>query len=829
MIAPCQAARISLAALLLVITAYVMKTPFGRAPALGVFLEPAHGVWALAREERLRSSTIAGLTAPVRVVYDRRGVPHIFAQDLMDAYRALGYVTARDRLFQLFVQDLVARGKLTEIAGAAALDADREMRRLGLTRAADRTLAALDTSGESWRTLRSYADGINAYVDQFPAARLPLEFRLLGVRPRHWDAASSIHLFGRIGWTLAYIAPEVNRARAAALVGNAAAASLFPVNDPIQEPIRPNGLARPRFDFVKLAPPGTADTGARLIAGMLDSIMPLHLANADRNLDDESPWLASNNWAVSPRRSANGHALLAGDPHLELTLPPIWYEAHLVVPGKLDVYGVTIPGLPGIILGFNRDVAWTFTNTGADVVDLYRERVDDIGAPSHYLLDGVWKPVERRIETYRGRHGEVIATDTVYYTHRGPMRRAGRSWLSMRWTVLEPSDQTLCFGRAAQSRSVADLQAAIAQCYFAPAQNMLVADRSGSIAIRSTGHFPVRPGDGSGLTIRDGTTSASDWLGYLPPNDYPQAHNPSQGYLASANQQPVDPRTTSRYFGGSYDPWRALRINRLLRADSAVTIDDMRRFETDPGSERVNYFLPFFLAAARRQSGVRADTAKVHRAAKLLAQWDGRYTEANNRAVLFEAAMRELVDRTWDELLVHDRRIATPSLSVLAELLTDSASSWWDDRRTAEVEKRDDILRLSLAAALDETRRRYGEPDAGGWTWSRIRHQNLMHLLRIPALSRRDIAVQGGPETLNPSAGSGSHGASWRMVVDLGPELRAWGTYPGGQSGDPTSPRYDDHVALWTAGELEPLIVPHTESELGVSRGRQALTLRPRR
>jgi penicillin amidase len=542
-------------------------------------------------------------------------------------------------------------------------------------------------------------------------------------------------------------------------------------------------------------------------------------------MDPSSDALGSNNWAVGSKRTRDGHTLLAGDPHLDLSLPSIWYEAHMVVPGRLDVYGVTIPGAPGIVIGFNRDIAWTFTNTEADVLDYYEETVDDSLHPRRYLLNGEWRPLELRPEIYRGRHGEVLATDTTRYTHRGPLRRMHGHWLSFRWTVLEGAPNSENFARAVEAHSVAEFQAAMARL-DSPAQNMLVADRSGSIAIRSTGKFPIRPGDGRGDLIRSGTTTASDWTGQWPLDQYPGAKDPAQGYLASDNQQPIDPRVNPRYLGADwYLPWRALRINELLRADSAVTPDDMRRFQTDPGSPRADWMVPAFLAAAH---SVRGDDT-LARAAALLAQWDRRYAMDNRRAVLFEAAMEELPGRLWDEL--DDQRVGrptvTPNIGAVLELLQDPSNPWWDDRRTTgRVEHRDDILAASLRAGLVRLLRELGGPDGDAWLWSHNRHANIYHLLRIPAFSALNIPIQGGPSTLNPSSGDGVHGASWRMVVELGPEVRAWGTYPGGQSGNPASPRYLDRLPRWEAGELDSLRFPHTAEELS-GRTTATLTLLP--
>ncbi|MDH4132132.1 MAG: penicillin acylase family protein, partial [Gemmatimonadota bacterium] len=724
----------------------------GSLPRLGPFLDPAHGAWSAARQTRSDDdgARIPGLSAPVAIRFDDRRVPHIVAANELDAVRALGYAVARDRLFQLELQWRAGAGRLTELVGSAALGMDRDTRRLGLPMAAASRLASLaDTSGER-RLLDAFAGGANAWIDALDSRAIPFEYHLLGRQPARWEPVNSLHLLGRMGWTLALSNLERVREAAAQLVGPEAADALYPRNSPIQEPLKPNGLQAPRFDPVRFPPPRRSSSGARAAGGSL-------LARPDGAAHDA---LGSNNWAVAPRRTAGGHALLAGDPHLELTLPSIWYEAHLVVPDSLDVYGVTIPGAPAIIIGFNRDLAWTFTNTESDVLDRYLEVVDAAAAPSRYRLDGEWRDLRVVVERYRDPGGVTIATDTIRFTHRGPMLRdpAGR-WTSIRWTVLEGNDGLMALSRGARARTAEEWQRQLLG-FRAPPQNMLVADRQGTIAIRSTGRFPIRPA-GRGDLLQRGDTTASDWLGDWSAAELPQAVNPAQGYLASANQQPLDPRHDGRYLGANwYSPWRAMRINALLRGDSSITPDDMRRFQTDPGSASADLFVPAFLAAANRGAG----DSGAHRAAQLLAEWDRRYTGENTRAVLFEAALGELAELLWDELRPADPALPRPPYpagAIIAALLVDSTSIWWDRAETTDrVEQRDDILAAALVAGLDEVTRKYGEPDRGGWRWDRIRHARINHLLYLGSLSALEVPVQGGQSTLNPSSGDGSFGPS---------------------------------------------------------------------
>jgi penicillin amidase len=789
-------------------------------------LDPANGVWAATRTAELPADAvgaIAGLSGETRVVYDDRAVPHIFASSVADAYRALGFVVARDRLFQLELSARAGGGSLTELVGARALEVDRDTRASGMPASAQERLHRLDSTGSSFKLASAYVDGVNAFISTLAPRDYPIEYKLLGRVPKRMEMVDIFHLLNRMGATLASSSDELTHLEASARVGRAAADALFPAHAPIVEPIQPNGSSSARFDGVPIPAPGAPDEEAVAMLQATPARSLSHLmAFAPQRGDDA---VGSNNWAVGRARSASHQALLAGDPHLELTLPSIWYEAHLIVPDTLDVYGVTIPGAPGIIIGFTKAVAWTFTNTGADVMDYYVEKVDIPEAPTRYQVDGEWRSLTMRAESYVDPAGHLLKTDTLRFTHRGPMRRVEGKWISTRWTVLESMRVLEGFDAAARAATSDAMLDAMAALYDSPAQNMLAADTAGTIGIRSTGRYPLRPATGRGDVLRDGSQSASDWTGNWPVKDCPQAIRPAQGFLVSANQEPIDPRVQPRYLGANWErPWRAMNINRLLRADSAVTPDAMRRMQSDPGSARADLFIPAFLDAARA-STVDAGATK---AAALLNEWDRRYTRENRRAVLFEEMMRQLSLRLWDELRTDTTDNPIPTDMMTALLLRDSASTWWDDRATSTSERRDALLRAVMSSALDSVIARRGPPSDDRWRWDRVRFANIHHLLRISPFSRLEIPVQGGSATIWPSTGDGRHGPSWRMVVEMSTPRRAWATYPGGQSGNPLSTRYDDRLAAWREGRLDSLRVPASVDALPVSQRRALLLLTPK-
>ena len=833
----------TVAALALAGALYVGIVPVGAVPALGPLLDPAHGIWAAARSAELpreQQVTLEGLGGQVDVRYDDRGVPHIFADQELDAYRALGWVHARDRLFQMELTQRATAGTLAELVGARALPLDRISRQRGLAAAADAKWAAMPADAPARVMITAYMEGVNDWVRGAHAEDLPVEYKLLGAKPRLFEPRDTYYLLMQMALTLSFQDEELRRGAIEAMIGPEAADALFPVNAPIQEPIQPvPGRIAPRYAGSAFPAPRLA-TGkavaeasryldaARQVAGVIPDEPRAGdpLTGVRPELTRGEAVVGSNNWAVAPQRSASGHALLSGDPHLGLTLPSIWYEVHIVA-GGLDLYGVSLPLSPIVPIGFNRDVAWTATNTGADVMDFYAETVDDSVAPTRYRLDGEWRPLTLRVEEYRDRAGRVIATDTLRRTHRGPLMNTSLGWISMRWTSLELSDEASAFRRAIRATSASEWYREM-ESYRAPAQNFLVADRGGHIAIRSTGRYPIRPGDGRGDRIFDGSRSGSDWTGDWVVANYPQTFDPAQGYITSNNQQPIDPAVRPDYLGWDWPtPWRAMRINQILRADAAMTPDKMRLAQTDPRSVLTDPVRNALRAAVTAAGAAATDADRE--AMKLLDDWDERYDVEGKGSVLFDAVLADLTPRTWDELTVpgENRRVGTPNTMILVRLLDQPASVWWDDLATKDVrEDRDAILLASLRAAWTRTRTRLGN-DPSAWRWGNQRFANVLHLLALPGFGRESLSVQSGPGTLSPSDGRGTHGASWRFVVELGPELTAWGTYPGGQSGNPVSTRYADRLPLWQKGELAPLHLPRTASDLSGKSLMSTLTFTP--
>lgn len=787
----------------------VSYLPFGPLPAVAPLFDPVTGIWSAAHQAVPPAAdrvTIPALSGPVEGAIDQRGVPHLFAATDLDAWRALGWLHARDRLFEMELLSHATEGTLTEWVGAPGLRLDREMRELGLGHLADSLYDALPDSSSVRRALVAYADGVNARIASLGARDLPFEYHLLGLRPRPWRPAYTYYLAERMNYTLGWQDTDLRREAMATLVGDPAAAALLPANVPIQQPIVPAPGDLSRLLPFELPAPRVGRRKGRVRTGVIAQGPPGDLA------------VGSNSWVLAPSRTADGHPLLAGDPHLDLSLPSLWYEAHLVSRDGLDIYGATLPGAPMVLIGVTRGAAWSFTNSEADFVDRYRERVDDVNHPTRHLVDGAWRPVSSRIEAYHDRRGRVIATDTLYRTERGPLDAYAGEWRSTRWTALEAADPIGPFLRLQRTQSVAAFLVAMTALQ-APGQNGVVADTAGHIAEFSAGRFPRRPNNDGGV-IFDGSSGRSDWTGDLAP--LPQVVDPPLGFLFSANEQIIDPRVDWAYRGNGWaPPWRAMRIARLAGATRAATVDSVRRWQTDPISPRAEWWLPTLLGAAGSDSSLVAPRT-------LLAGWRDGYRPTSRGAPLFEATMREAASLTWDELAVDDVIVSWPSAAVFASLRDHPTDIWWDRRSTPEREGRDDILRLALHHAWDRLRERGGlGPDTTRWRWDRYRTANIEHIAFLPGLGSGPLSVTGGDGTLSPLVDRGSHGASWRMVVELGPHPVAWTTYPGGQSGDPASPRYDDRLGEWGRGALDSARIPRTPQDLGPADRAEAIRFVP--
>ncbi|MDZ7309318.1 MAG: penicillin acylase family protein, partial [candidate division KSB1 bacterium] len=436
-------------------------------PPLGKFLNPFAGFWQnhTGLDELPARLLLPGLQDTVHILWDDRRVPHIFAGNDHDLYFAQGYLTARDRLWQMEFQTHIAAGRLAEIVGASALEHDRFRRRVGMVYAAEHAVAAMRADSATWQAAEAYARGVNAWISNLPLRHLPLEYKILDYRPEPWTVMKSALLLKLMAWRLTSRNEEVVKSRTIALLGDSLTRVLHPDYPPFMEPIVPAGTS---WSFVPVAVP-----------------TPAHKFNyvppADASLSPAMPGQGSNNWAVAGSRTASGYPILCNDPHLTLNLPAIWYEVQLVSP-SVNVYGVSLPGAPAVIIGFNQHAAWGVTNAESDVMDWYHIVFQD-STRQDYLHDGAWRPTTWRVEEIRIRGGAVVRY-SMPFTHHGPVvyRDSEKPFAgnlprgaALRWVAHDSSNELATFLQLNRSRNYSDFLAAL-EHYACPAQNFVFAD-----------------------------------------------------------------------------------------------------------------------------------------------------------------------------------------------------------------------------------------------------------------------------------------------------------------------------------------------------------------
>ncbi len=769
---------------------WALDRPLGPLPPLGRLLEPHVGLWANAETDRPFGDTpgeghpldLPGLRARVTVQFDDRMVPHVFAENAYDLYYTQGYLHARFRLFQMDLLTRFAAGTLSEILGSATIGADRRARQYGFPYAAERMLAQVMADSITAEAVSAYTAGANAWIEPLTYADYPIEYKLLDARPSPWAPIRCALLSRYMAWDLTSDASDRQMSLALEQIGPEAVAELFPNYPEVMDPIIPPGT---KWDFKPVPIPSAPEVNG----------VPLPKPT-DPNTGRKG--IGSNNWAVAPAKTAAGNPILANDPHLKLNLPSIWFEQQLTIPGQLQVYGVVVPGAPGIGIGFNERIAWGFTNVGADFMDFYRLTLVDSNATA-YRYGSEVRPITERIETIRVKGGADVA-DTVRWTHYGPMPyyrpRGDRPPLAVRWLGYEPTNELRIFHTLMTARGYDDYVRAMETPFSFP-QNMAFISRDKDIALWISGRHILR-WPGQGKFVSDGADPRYEWQGWIPSEQNPHVKNPPRGFISSANQQSAD-KTYPYYLDWDQAGYeRGHRINRRLEAMSAITVDSMRRLQGDNYNTHAASVLPTLLQQLDAASLPPGDK----QAYEDLSRWN-HYAEAGSAPQsVFYLWWRMLNEKIWSDDLREGAQWPDWDRTVL--LITQQPSARWFDRRdTKEVETLQQLTRQAYAQAVDSLGRAHG-PYGPKWAWGEVKNQRLEHLLPPLKAFGVPIPIGGGSRIVN--AASNPEGPSWRMVVEMTPTgPQGYGIYPGGQSGNPGSPHYDDFVPTWVNVELKPL------------------------
>jgi penicillin amidase len=776
---------------------------------------------------------VAGLSGTVEVVRDREAVPHIFAGSAEDLYVALGFVHAQDRLWQMELQRRTGQGRLSEVFGERTFGTDVFIRTLDLYGHSERSVAALPEAAR--KALEAYARGVNAFIERrtgWVEPRLPPEFLLLRYRPEPWRPADSIVTIKLMALQLSTnLRHEFMRLTLAAQgLSSAEIEDLMP--------LEPSDAPPPLPEIAALYPlQSGAGTHKRADAAVL--------------VDDLLGSGASNNWVVSGSRTVSGKPLLANDPHLRLGAPSVWYLAHLALRqaggDTANAVGASLPGAPLIVLGRGDSVAWGFTNTGADVQDVFIEKVNPDNPREYKTPDG-WRPFEteamaigvkgvgvRTVQRRRTRHGPVLPG---FYRNLEGLLGAGHV-AALQWTALSDDDTTIAAGLFDPGlRGVGDYFERM-RLFVVPMQSMVVADVSGKIGMIAPGRVPVRsPANKvAGRAPVPGWDATYDWTGRLGFADLPRVDDADVGAIGTANARIVDPDYPHHLTYDWDPPFRQRRVKEVIFDRAKHDMASMRAAQADVLSPAIARLQPLMIAAA--QAGGAVDKAVLDR----LTTWDATMRADRAEPLIFVAWVREAMRSIYqDDLGPAFGSYFAFRATALLRLLEGRAKGrdWCDDRITPERESCGAVLAAALARALRELERRYGA-DRSRWRWGEAHYAHGEHrpfgaVAWLAGFFNVDVPSPGGDYTLNrgkmdfgeepPFANR--HAASFRAIYDLADLDRSLYMHTTGQSGNPLSQFYRSFAERWARGEYI-TIATQRETIARAALGTWTLTPQPAR
>ena len=756
-------------------------------------------VWLLPRLndfERGGRQPLPGLKGEVKVVRDENGTAYIRAADDEDLVRAQGFVTAQDRLFSMQLTRLFATGRISELVGEKGRKSDTLMRTLGFLRQAKRHEKILDD--RTRRLFQNYIDGVNAFIAD--GKDLPLEFRLAGIDPEPWTVADSLSILYYMGWnSAANLETEIVAQMLVEKVGAARAREIFPIN---VNPDDPRPAAAPKAALEPGRRFALAADGA-LLALLRETEGPLRVG--------------SNNWVTAGAPSAGGKPILANDPHLDARiLPGPWYPAGLITPRGRAI-GVTVPGLPGMVIGRTERIAVGVTNAYGDAQDLYVETVDPAD-PGRYLEGRTSIPFGIIRERLRIRDGKAPGgfrqeEVTIRLTRRGPVITdilpplKSRRVITIRWSPFETMTPSLGLDRIRTAKSVSDMRGAIGE--ITPIMlNFVFADVDGGIGWQTSGRLPIRArGDG---TVPFAVTDGQDnWTGWIPYEEMPGSTDPPRGWVGTCNQFTVASDYPYYYTSHASPSYRYRRLAEVLDRPGPKTVDDHWALQRDDMNVMARQIAPVMAKALLKHP----DTEVL---GKLLEQWDFR-DRADHAAPLvfhrvYERFAREVFrDELGDELaraMLDNWYFWEERLQAL--LLT-GESPWFDDQGTPAKEGRDDLFRRAAGRVMAEANAA-GEGDPATWKWGDRHRITFVSPLRREGAGSAFLGggshpMDGSQETLYRAKYDPGRpfevkvSASLRMVVDLGDPDKVVAVLPGGVSGRQFTRHFRDQVEPFMNGE----------------------------
>ncbi|MEM7103809.1 MAG: penicillin acylase family protein [Bacteroidota bacterium] len=737
------------------------------------------------------------LDGEVEMLIDKWGVAHIYADSMNDLCFAQGYFHAQSRLFQMEMGRRLASGTISEVVGPDALPVDRVIRTLGIRQAGLKDLEVIKSDPDLVPLYQRYTDGINHYITSF-SKKLPIEFKMLRITPAPWSLEDSMALGKLIGFQMSYgWLTELEKQRIADTVGPDLAAELD---------------IHYRKDNQVILPKGN-QTYAYQDDGKLAAFNGPYL----------KPLGGSNNWSVSPGRTKDGAAYVCNDPHLPISLPSIWIENHLTC-GDFEVTGVTIPGLPFVLVGHNKHIGWGTTLAFTDVQDSYIEEFVDTTCES-YKFGNTTKKAEKRIEKIPVKGWKNPHEETVISTHHGPVISDVLGYpnkkIAIKSTALMPSKQILGFYKLNKARNWNEFVDAMSNI-DSPGLNIVYGDTDNNIGYYVTGKVPIRPGNRHDYLPRDGSTGLDEWQGYVPFEEMPHAFNPPEGFVATCNNKIVGDDFPHDLGNLWMNGFRYKRLVDLFGDNNSLSADDFAKFQNDfhclPGPELAAFYKDW-----------QTKDTKESQAIEYLVNWDGNLTADSVGGCIYEVVKNEMLELVIGKKLGKtylDRFKGVPPIPIALSLsaffghdttallrILNNGDSWWN----TEAGGTQSILGDSLKKAIEWLTETLGN-NVDEWHWGRLHTIAFHHSFSEKApvgkiLDAGEFAVPGNHDTLCqmsyiPDKPYGKHliAPSYRQIINMQDFDASLNVLPPGQSANHLSPNYGDQIDPWLKGDYKPML-----------------------
>jgi penicillin amidase len=789
-----------------------------------------------------------GLMGKVEIKRDDHGIPQIFADDPTDLFFAQGYVQAQDRFYEMDFRRHVTAGRLAELVGKDGLETDKLVRTMGWRRVAQQEYAALD--GGTRSLLQAYSRGVNAYIDGKSGSELSLEYTILSLtgpdyRPEPWTPVDSVAWVKAMSWDLrSNMSDEIDRVLDSRQMSVKQVEQLYPdppkshhpiVTDPKRN-VYNGKFQRDPCEDVYLCPlrSGPEQSTVASLSKVRDA------ADALPTLLGTGDGIGSNAWVVDGKHSVTGQPILANDPHLAPSMPGIWYQVglrcrELTDACPYDVSGFSFAGMPGVVVGHNRRVAWGVSTMYADVSDLYLERLDG----DTYEYKGKKVPLTTRRETLKVVGGES-RTITVRSTRHGPILSdvdadlaavGDASAVALRWTALTPRPTISAVFALDRAQNWKQFRSA-AELFTVPSQNLVYADVDGNIGYQAPGAIPIRS-RGDGRWPVPGWDGKHEWKGYVPFKALPTELNPDEGFIVTANNRVVGDQYPVELGADTAPGYRSERIRDLLTSKKRLSVRDMSRFQMDTYNPNAARLVPYLLK-------IDLESRFARQGQDRLRSWDFRQASDSAAAAYFSVVWRNVLELTFHDELPRNQwpNGGERWFDVVGSMLDKPNSHWWDNLATpSTIERRDDVLAEAMMRARDELTRILSR-STSGWSWGRLHRLTLVNPtlgdsgvgLVNRLFNRGPVEVAGGGGLVDATGWDAAAGyevtavPSMRMVVDLGNLDRSRWIQLSGESGHAYHDHYADQLPLWAKGRTLPWIF---DDDAVAKTTADTLTLRP--